>query len=145
MHGAADAARMGVRLHRRSGGNAVRGVGSKGTGEGCTRAATAVPRVFTPPRRGGIPFTCQNSRQIRLGHTCAVWRLRFRGRYEYLKPSPPPPPPPPPSPFIIVSDHIPTSLLLPWTPIESILIYLPSISHKRTNFRQIYVVLVSGR
>lgn len=63
--------------------------------------------------------------------------MRFRGRYEYLQllryvl-----------SPFVIVADRIPTNLLLPWTPIESILIYLPSISHKQTNFRQVYVVLV---
>lgn len=61
MHGVAYTARVGVRIHSRGRGDAVRCIRGEGTGAGGARASSALVRVLSPARRRGVPFRRQNA------------------------------------------------------------------------------------
>lgn len=75
MHGAAHAARLGVRVHSGSGSDAVCGLSGQGTGPRGAGAGAALLRILAQARRGSLPFRRQDTRQVRLGHACALRRL----------------------------------------------------------------------
>lgn len=76
MHGAANTTRLGIRLHGGGCGDAVRSIRGQRPGSGGASTAALLARVLAAARGGGFPLSRQDARQIRMGHTRAVRRLK---------------------------------------------------------------------